>query len=105
MPSAAPGVAEVELSPAARADLAEIDDFSADQFGQDVADAYLRGFNDAFALLRRHPLAGPAKPELGIGIRCLVHRRHRIFYRCETERVLIVRIIHHARDVRKLLNS
>lgn len=105
MQNVAPDVADVELSPAARADLAEIDDYSADQFGQDVADAYLRGFNEVFALLREHPRAGSAKPELGQGTRCFVHRRHRIFYRVAGDVVTVIRIIHHARDARTLLKS
>jgi toxin ParE1/3/4 len=79
LPNVTPGMANVELSSEARADLANIDDYSAEQFGQDVADAYTRGFNEAFSLLRRHPLAGEAKPDLGRDIRCIVHRKHRIF--------------------------
>lgn len=103
MLSAAPDVAEIELSPLARADLAEIDECSADQYGQDVADAYLRGFNEAFALLARHPFSGPPRTDLGDGIRCLVHRKHRIFYRLEQNGITIVRIIHHARNARNML--
>ncbi len=89
-------MAEVAFSNAAETDLVEIDEFSAEQFGEDVAEAYMHGFDEAFALLRDHPKAGAACPELGNGIRCLVHRRHRIFYTFEDELVLIVRIVHHA---------
>ena len=88
----------------AKADLADIDDYSADQFGQEVADAYARGFNETFDLLRLHPEAGAAKPELGKAIRCIVHRKHRIFYTVNHGTVLIVRIVHHARDAGRALN-
>jgi toxin ParE1/3/4 len=84
--------------------LAGIDEYGADQFGQDAADAYSRGFNEVFALLRRHPLAGAPSPKLGKNIRCIVHRRHRIFYRLDGDAVLILRVIHHARDARRALN-
>jgi toxin ParE1/3/4 len=84
--------------------LAGIDEYGADQFGQDAADAYSRGFNEVFALLRLHPQAGAPSPELGRNIRCIVHRRHRIFYRLDGNAVVIQRIIHHARDARKVLN-
>ena len=84
--------------------MADIDEYSVDQFGQDVADIYARGFNETFDILRRHPLAGPEKPELGRAFRCIVHRRHRIFYTVSDDTVLIVRIIHHARDARRALN-
>ena len=96
-------MADIELSPLARADLAEIDEYGADQFVQDASDRYLRGFNEAFALLARHPFSGAARAELGDGIRCLVHRKHRIFYRLEQNGVTIVRIIHHARNARNML--
>lgn len=98
MPSAAPGVVEVKLSVAARRDLARIDEFSADQFGEEVASQYTRGLNAAFDLLRQYPKSGQAHPEYGKTVRCMVHRRHRIFYRIEGSTVLIQRILHHSQD-------
>ncbi len=90
---------------AARTDLLEIREYSIEQFGGDVADTYFLGFDEAFDLLASHPLIGSARPELGKGIRCLVHRRHRIFYSFDGETVLIVRIVHHAMDVRRALKG
>lgn len=93
-------MAEVGFTHSAVADLSEIDEFSLAQFGEDVGEAYMHGFDKAFALLRDHPHAGAATPEYGKRYRCLVHQKHRIFYTVETDRVLIVRVLHHARDVR-----
>lgn len=98
-------MAELDLSPAARADLVDIRVYSVDQFGGEIADSYFLGFEAAFALLRQHPLAGASRPELGNTIRCLVHRRHRIFYTFEGELVLIVRIVHHAMNARTALRG
>lgn len=56
-------------------------------------------------MLREHPLAGAATPEYGRGYRCLVYRRHRIFYRVEGDAVLIVRVLHHAMDARLALRK
>lgn len=98
-------MAELDLSPAARADLVEIRRYSIEQFGAVVADAYFLGFEEAFAILRRHPLAGSQQPALGKSLRCYTHRKHRIFYIVEAELVLIVRIIHHARNARRELNG
>jgi|TARA_R110002124_G_scaffold283909_1_gene460480 toxin ParE1/3/4 len=95
-------VAKIVVSSAARADLAEIDAYSVRHFGEDAADAYLRGFNAAFEQLRQYPLAGVAQEELGPGIRCLTHRRHRIFHVVKDEIVLIVRIVHHAQNARRV---
>lgn len=96
-------MADLDLSPAARADLLAIRIYSVDQFGADVADSYFLGFDAAFALLREHPLVGPACPDLGKGIRCLTHRRHRLFYHLEGDTVVILRVVHHAMDARRAL--
>jgi toxin ParE1/3/4 len=98
-------MAELDLSPAARADLVEIRRYSIEQFGAAIADAYFLGFDQAFDVLRRHPLSGSQQLELGKGLRCYTHRKHRIFYIVEAELVLIVRIIHHARNARRALNG
>jgi toxin ParE1/3/4 len=95
---------ELDLSPAARVDLVDIRKYSIEQFSATVADAYFLGFDEAFSLLRRHPLAGEAKPDLGRDIRCIVHRKHRIFYRYDGDTVLIIRVIHHAQDAHRALN-
>ncbi|MEQ1547643.1 MAG: type II toxin-antitoxin system RelE/ParE family toxin [Chakrabartia sp.] len=96
-------MAEVELSPAARADLAAIDDYSEEQFGREVADAYAVGFEDAFDVLERHPHAGHAASKYGKGIRCMFHRKHRIFYTVRGDIVLIVRIVHHAQHAKRAM--
>jgi toxin ParE1/3/4 len=93
-------VADVVLTRLARADLAAIDRYTAAHYGIEAADRYTRGFAEAFELLARHPEAGGAAPALGQGIRCLVHRRHRVFYVLDASRVVVIRVLHHARDAR-----
>lgn len=98
-------MAEVAFSNAAVADLVAIDEFSVSRFGEEVAESYMHGFDEAFDLLRDFPLAAPLHPELGQNIRCLVHRQHRIFYSAEGDRVLIIRIIHHAMEAGRALKG
>ena len=98
-------MADVGFTLSAFADLSEIDEFSLVQFGEDVGEAYMRGFDRAFSLLRDHPHAGADTPEFGEAYRCLVHQKHRIFYTVENDWVLIVRVLHHARDVRTALGT
>ncbi len=98
-------MAEIEFSNAAEADLVEIDAYSAAQFGEDTAFEYMHGFDEAFARLRDYPQSGRLMPELHSEIRCLTHRRHRIFYCLEGDVVLIVRIVHHAMDARRALEG
>ncbi len=75
------------------------------RFGDDIAEAYMHGFDEAFALLRDFPLSAPLRPELGDDLRCLVHRQHRILYKVSNETVLIVRIVHHAMDARRVMKG
>lgn len=96
-----PGKIRVRLTPAAEVDLTEIDAYGVEQFGEEIADAYTRRIYQVFDLLRRHPLAGQEEADLGKGIRRFTHRNHRIFYRVDDDLVLIVRIIHHARDMKR----
>lgn len=96
-------MAEVTFSNAAESDLADIDDYSVAQFGEDTAYRYMHGFDEAFARLRDFPETGRSLPELGNGIRCLTHRRHRIFYCFSDGQVFVVRIVHHAMDARRAL--
>ncbi len=98
-------MAELDLSPAARADLLGIRVYSVDQFGGEAADGYFLGFDAAFVLLRQHPLAGASRADLGKDIRCLIHRRHRIFYHLDGDTVVIVRVVHHAMNARTALKG
>ena len=95
---------DLDISPAARADLVGIRKYSIEQFSAKVADAYYLGFDEVFALLRSHPLAGQAHPELSKDLRCIVHRKHRIFYTVNGDTAVIIRIIHRARDAQSTLN-
>lgn len=98
-------MAEVRLRAAAYADLAAILDYSVEQWGEEIGEAYLASFGEAFDLLARHPLAGALRAEITPPIRCLPHRSHRIFYDVDGETVWIVRVLHHAMDVGRWLSE
>ncbi len=98
-------MAEVRLRAAADADLAEIFDYSVTTFGPAVAEKYLRSFDEAFDLLRRHPSAGALRLDIVPPIRCLPHRSHRIFYDIDGATIWIVRVLHHAMDAQKWLSE
>jgi toxin ParE1/3/4 len=70
-----------------------------------VARDYLEGVRGVFSLLRDSPAAGAAEEDLGEGIRGFTYRSHRIYYRLDVDGVLIVRILHHARDVLRALDE
>lgn len=73
------------------------------RFGMDVADAYIDGIDSALARLAEFPMSGPVFPGIRPPVRYLAYKRHRIMYDYDGDIVRILRIIHHARDVRRLL--
>lgn len=96
---------DVRLTEAAIADLAEIDTFGGERFGDDATDAYQRGIAKVFARLELFPLSGELRPAYGSDIRCVVHRSHRILYKVNADGIVVARILHHSRDVQKHLKS
>lgn len=98
-------MADVRLRQAADADLAAILEYSVVTFGEAVAEDYLRSFERAFDLLRRHPEAGALRLDITPPVRCLPHRSHRIFYDIEGETVWVVRVLHHAMDAERWLSE
>ena len=97
-------MADLDYSPEASADIEGIAAFSVERFGNETADAYLTGLEVACERLRDIPAMAAIYPRIRPKIRCLIYRRHRIFYRYEADTVLIVRILHQARDVKRAMN-
>jgi len=98
-------VASLRIAQAAREDLREIRMYSKSAFGARVARNYLEGLRHVISLLRRRPAAGVVEDDLGEGMRGFTYRSHRIYYRLDAEGVLIVRILHHARDAMRALEQ
>ena len=49
------------------------------------------------------PLAGAARDHLATGLRVTFHERYAIYYRTEPDAIVVVRVLHGARDVTKLI--
>lgn len=93
----------LELSRRARADLDDIADYGAENFGTQSAVAYIDAIEQAFSRLLRYPESGPVHPAVRPPLRSLACERHRIFYSIDAERVRIERILHAAMDVERHL--
>lgn len=57
----------------------------------------------SYASLAQHPLLGVERSDYFPGLRMLLHRRYAIYYVPAAEEVRIKRILHTARDVRRLI--
>jgi toxin ParE1/3/4 len=55
------------------------------------------------ALIQRVPMIGRRRPELSPGMRSFKIRRfrHLIFYRLEADQIVLVRLLHGSRDIRR----
>lgn len=89
----------LERTGPADADLDEILSYSRIRYGEEIAAEYFFSFEEVFALLSRHPMAGAAVDEIRSGLRRISHRQHRIFYRLVDGKVRVMRVLHHAMDV------
>lgn len=98
-------MARLILSVAARADLLEIRDTGIRDHGPVAAEAHLRSIGQRLRMLREHPYAGQERPEFERDIRSMSCRPHRILYNVSGEVVLVIRILHQARDVRGALRE
>jgi toxin ParE1/3/4 len=67
------------------------------------ADQVLDTINLEFDFLSLNPLTGRSRPELGKSIRSWPSKTaYIIFYQIENINVIILRVLHHARDIKNL---
>lgn len=92
------------LTPGAEADLADIGDYVA-QDNPPAALQLIGRIEKACALLGENPQLGPARPELAPEARSWVVGRYLILYRPIAAGAEIVRIVHGARDLPRLLGE
>lgn len=92
---------DVRFSNAAVQDLRDIEAFSADRFGPAMTADYLAGLREALVRLGEHPAIGGRRDDLLPGIRALRYRSHRIYYGTHQQGVVILRLLHFARQVRR----
>ena len=94
---------EVIVRAEAENDLLDIYARGIGEFGVDTARQYMVGIDHALVRLGDYPEIGAIFPGIRPQVRCLAYRRHHILYDFDGETVWVVRIIHHARDVRRLM--
>lgn len=92
------------LSPAAQADLEQIWDYTADRWGVDHAEEYLRELQYAIERLAVNPRLGRTCDEIRHGYRKLSAGSHTLFYRLATDGVVdVVRVLHQRMDTERHL--
>lgn len=89
---------EIVRLPEARRDLIEIWLYSAEKWDEDQADRYLRQLDHAIQQLAANPFLGSDCGHVREGYRRFAAGSHRIFYRFDSERVEVVRVLHSKMD-------
>ncbi|AHE56250.1 type II toxin-antitoxin system RelE/ParE family toxin [Sphingomonas sanxanigenens] len=71
----------------------------------DAAERFIGKIRRLILRLGDFPMSGPARPELGDGLRSLSIGAYVILYRVLADDVLIVRVVHSARDLPRILRD
>lgn len=88
------------LSPAAQADLGQIWDYSARNWGEEQADRYILGIRDACGALSDGSRQGRPVEAIRPGYRKLAVEAHFLFYRITKAGLIdVIRILHQRMDV------
>jgi len=96
-------MAEYDLSSLADHDLADIANFSIDQFGIEQARHYRDGLKICFQTIADAPRIGRNADQLASGLRRYAHQSHVVFYKPTAKGVHIVRVLHNSMDVTRHL--
>ena len=92
------------LAPSAEQDLDEIWlTIAADSI--DRADKFVDALTSRFVLLSRSPRMGRPRKDLAGGLRSVAFRNYVIFYSYRDRNLLIERVLHGARDIRRIIRT
>ena len=94
-------MSRLKLTKAAERDLEEIWLYIA-RDSVAYADAYIDKVLSRCALLAEHPESGRVRDDVAKGLCAIPVESHIIFYRVKRKHVVISRVLHSARDIRRL---
>jgi toxin ParE1/3/4 len=100
-----PNSYRLRWSDAAAADVTEIWSYYADVGSRDVANRVLNRIEEAGDKAARAPFLQRARVELGPGLRAVVVSPHILFYAIEDQEVIVVRVLHGARDIEAIFKN
>lgn len=87
-------MASYRYSKLARLDLIEIGDYTLDQWGVEQTLRYIGSLEDCFQRIAENPGIGRQCDRIREGYRRIEHGKHVVFYRIDSEGILILRILH-----------
>ncbi|AMV37646.1 type II toxin-antitoxin system RelE/ParE family toxin [Planctomyces sp. SH-PL62] len=95
---------EPVISREALADLDEAWEYLARR-NPNTADRLLDRFFAAARMHAQFPLMGPSRDDISPGLRCFTARPYVAFYRVEGENIVVLRVLHGRRDLKRVMRS
>lgn len=92
----------IRLSDKAEADLAEIWSYVVSEASEEVARRLLERIEKASRLLLTFPFSGTARNQFAEGLRVIFEGNYAIYYTISETEIIIVRVLHSARDANAL---
>lgn len=90
---------ELVLTIQAEEDLLDIWRYTAQQWGELQANAYLDDLDQGMKTILRHPEIGAECSQIRLGYRRIIVKHHRVFYLMRPGAIEIVRVLHESMDV------
>jgi toxin ParE1/3/4 len=97
-------VANYVLSPEAARSIAEIDTYTAKQFGPKQAIRYLESVLDRLEFIAEDPKRGMHRPELNVDYFSYFVGSHTVYYRVVTGEVQVIDVLHQSMEPSRHLN-
>lgn len=91
------------ISELAKEDLASIEEYTRDNWGEQQADVYILQIEHRILSLLETPYLGVDRQDVSIGYRCLTEGKHLIFYRVDADTVYILGVPHVRMDLERHL--
>jgi toxin ParE1/3/4 len=85
------------------ADLRQIGRYTKRHWGDAQKARYMALLQRALSRIQSKPSAGQSRDALSPGMRCYLVGSHAIYFRCEPERILVIRVLHGRMDAPSLL--
>lgn len=95
---------KIYIQPKAKRDLKDIWHYSFKKWGLEQAHTYVSDIENGLETIANNPKIGFACDYIRAGYRQYGIRKHMIFYKIHSDRILIVRVLHESMDYKSNIN-
>ena len=92
---------KLQIADRAISDILEVGAFTRDRWGAARASRYLTDLNDVFELLAARPMIGKNSKAIAPNLRRFNHASHIIFYKLLPVGIVVMRVLHKSRALRR----